>query len=167
MAVTPSIRFPPGPPRPQPSPGAGGSMAGGRRRTGDLRVQDRGPPAPPTAAASKRYCAVKQHLPSRGSLLGCRPALPGVTTPPALSYLSPCKSWVCTPGNFCFGLTGASSSSSSSSSLQVAGARPDFCSCDGAEAGEGKMGSAAADCTRTHISALWKRVPEVGSAREV
>lgn len=29
------------------------------------------------------------------------------------------------------------------------------------------MGSAAADCTRTLISALWKRVPEVGSAREV
>lgn len=45
-------------------------MAGGRRRTGDLRAQDRGPPAPPTAAASNRYCAVKQHLPSPGLSLG-------------------------------------------------------------------------------------------------
>lgn len=140
------------------------------RKRGWGQVEDTGEPCPGGCQhLGSRGTGVPVHVmvlwnsifPPQGALSCCGPALLGVTTPYVLSYLSSHKSWVCTPGNSCFGLARASSSSSSSS-LQVAGARPDLCSCDGTEAGEGEMGSAAAGCARTLISALWTQVPEAG-----
>lgn len=167
MAVTPSIRFPPAPLGPRHHLAQEEAWP----EAGELWHRMGVPVHLPL-----HFRAVIQHFRDSASPLPLQLstadwAFLGSENSLGLSYLSPCKSWVSTAGNSCFGLARDSSSSSSASSssssscspsLQVTGAGPDFCCCAGAELGRGREALQLQAVSRPYLSA-GKRVPEEGS----